>query len=311
MRPPLLLAIAVTLITWSSAFVAIRHAVRGFPPGSLALVRFSIASLALALYVFTFRRSAPRPLEKRDLPGFALIGVVGFLVYHVALNAGERTVSAGAASLLINTGPIWTALIATAFLGERLGPRGWIGTSVAFIGAVLVSVGSAGGVRFDGDVALVLIASVAQAVYFVLQKPYLSRYGALDATCYAVWFGTLVLLPFAPEAIRALSTASRAETASAVYLGVAPGAIGYITWTYTLSQMPASGAASLLYLVPLLVFVIAWPVLGEAPGWLSIVGGAPILIGVALVNSGRSAQASSPRQRPPLPENSVEGRFGR
>lgn len=291
-RARLLLAIAVTLITWASAFVAIRHAVRGFPPGSLALLRFSIASLVLALYTFGVRRTAPRRLEKWDFAGFALIGVIGFLVYHVALNAGERTVSAGAASLLINTGPIWTALIATAFLGERLGTRGWIGTSVAFVGAVLVSVGSAGGVRFDGDVALVVIASVAQAVYFVLQKPYLSRYGALDAACYAVWIGTLFLLPFAPEAVRALSTASRAEIASAVYLGVAPGAIGYVTWTYTLSHMPASRAASLLYLVPFLVFVIAWPVLGEAPGWLSIVGGVPIMIGVALVNSGRSAPPS-------------------
>jgi drug/metabolite transporter (DMT)-like permease len=288
MRPPLLVAIAVTLVTWASAFVAIRHAVRGFPPGSLALVRFSIASLLLALYAFGVRRKAPRRIEKRDLAGFALIGVIGFLIYHVALNAGERTVSAGAASLLINTGPIWTALIATAFLGERLGPRGWIGTSVAFAGAVLVSVGSSGGIRFDGDVTLVVIASVAQAVYFVLQKPYLSRYGALDATCYAVWVGTFFLLPFAPEALRALSTASRAEIASAVYLGVAPGAIGYLTWTYTLSQMPASRAASLLYLVPFLVFVIAWSVLGEAPGWLSIVGGVPILIGVGLVTCSRT-----------------------
>jgi drug/metabolite transporter (DMT)-like permease len=136
----------------------------------------------------------------------------------------------------------------------------------------------------------VVIASVAQAIYFVLQKPYLSRYGALDATCYAVWIGTLFLLPFAPEAVRALSTASRAEIASAVYLGVAPGAIGYLTWTYTLSHMPASRAASLLYLVPFLVFVIAWLALGEAPGWLSIVGGVPILIGVGLVTSSRTVR---------------------
>jgi drug/metabolite transporter (DMT)-like permease len=164
--------------------------------------------------------------------------------------------------------------------------------SVAFVGAVLVSVGSAGGIRFDGDVALVLVASVAQAAYFVLQKPYLSRYGALDATCYAVWIGTLFLLPFAPEAVRALSTASRGEIASALYLGVAPGAIGYLTWTYTLSKMPASRAASLLYLVPFLVFLIARALLGEAPGWLSVAGGVPILIGVGLVNSGRSDSTS-------------------
>jgi drug/metabolite transporter (DMT)-like permease len=301
MRPPLLFAIAVTLTTWASAFVAIRHAVRGFPPGSLALIRFGIASAVLATYVFGIRRRAPARLARRDVAGFALIGVVGIVIYHVALNAGERTVSAGAASLLINTGPIWTALIAIAFLGERLGVRGWIGTAVAFVGAVLVSVGSSGGVRFDGDVALVVIASVSQAVYFVLQKPYLRRYGALDATCYAIWFGTICLLPFAPEAIRALSTASRAEIASAVYLGVVPGAIGYVTWIYTLSHMPASRAASLLYIVPFLVFVIAWAFLGESPALLALAGGIPILIGVSLVNSERApsrlGQGAAPATR--------------
>lgn len=290
-RAPLFAAIAITLLTWSSAYVAIRHAVRGFPPASLALIRFGIASATLAALTLPTRRFSLRGIPRRDLLGFLLIGLVAIAIYHPALNAGERTVGAGAASLLINTGPIWTALIAMAFLNERLGARGWIGTGLAFLGAVIVSVGAAGGIRFEGGVGFILIASLCQAVYFVLQKNYLKRYGSLLSTCLTIWLGTLFLLPFLPELARALRVATPAEVFSAVYLGVAPGAIGYLTWTYVLSRMPASRASSLLYLVPPFAYLIGWIVLGERPGAAAFLGGVPIIAGLAMVNSGRTPPA--------------------
>jgi drug/metabolite transporter (DMT)-like permease len=301
-RAPLLFAIAITLLTWSSAYVAIRHAVRGFPPASLALIRFGIASVTLAALTLPTRRVSLRGIPRRDVLGFLLIGLVAIAIYHPALNAGERTVGAGAASLLINTGPIWTALIAMAFLGERLGTRGWIGTALAFVGAVIISVGAAGGIRFEGGVGFILIASLCQAVYFVVQKNYLKRYGALQSTCLTIWLGTLFLLPFAPELTRALRTATPAQIFSAVYLGVAPGAIGYLTWTYVLSRMPASRAASLLYLVPPFAYLIGWAVLRERPDAASFLGGVPIIAGLAMVNARRQAPVTPQGPLRPLPE---------
>lgn len=287
MRTRLTLAVLATLLTWSSAYSAIRLAGRGFPPGALAVTRFAIASAILAAYAVAARR-LPRRVGRRDLGAFALLGLIGISTYHVSLNAGERTVQAGATSLLINTAPIWTALFGSAFLGERLGGRGWAGTLVAFAGAVLVSVGTAGGLRFEGDVGLVLLAALATATYFVGQKPLLGRYGAFEATCLVIWMGTIPLLPFAPQALHAFRGASPAQIGAAIYLGVAPAAIGYIAWTYVLSRMPASRAASLLYFVPPLAFLFGWAALGEAPPWSVLAGGVPILAGVALVNARRA-----------------------
>lgn len=300
-RAPLFLAVGLTLLTWASAYVAIRHAVRAFPPASLALIRFAVASATLAALTVPTGKVSLRGMPRRDVAGFLLLGFVAIAIYHPALNAGERTVSAGAASLLINTGPIWTALIAMVFLHERLGMRGWIGTALAFAGAVIVSIGAAGGIRFDGDVGFILIASLCQAVYFVMQKSYLRRYGALQSTCAVIWLGTIFLVPFAPELVRAFRAASPAEIFSAVYLGVAPGAVGYLTWTYVLSRMPASRAASLLYLVPPLAYLIGWAVLGERPDAAALLGGIPIIVGLALVNRERTG-STPPRgsgTRPP------------
>lgn len=58
-------------------------------------------------------------------------------MYHTALVYGELTVSAGAASLIIATGPVFTALLSFVFLGERLRPAGILGFSLALRGPCL------------------------------------------------------------------------------------------------------------------------------------------------------------------------------
>ncbi|HEY6571702.1 MAG TPA: DMT family transporter [Candidatus Eisenbacteria bacterium] len=297
-RAALVAAIAVTLVVWASGFAGIRHAGRAFPPASLALVRFSIASVVLAA-VWWWRRRGERAAGAPAAPAptrgeWIRIAVAGFLtivVYAIALNAGSRTVTAGVACLLVNTGPIFTAIGAMLFLGERLGWRGWAGMFCAFGGVLLVARGMGGEFHWGGDAGLVLLAALSQAVWFGVSKPLLARHGAFVTTCRTVWLGVLFLLPFSGEAWAALRAAPPAAIASIVYLGVFPGAIGYLTWTYILSRMPASRAASLLYLVPPIAFTIAWLALGETPTLLAILGGIPIVAGVALVNTGRRSGA--------------------
>jgi len=290
----LLAAIAVTLVVWASGFAGIRHAGRAFPPASLALVRFSIASAVLA-GVWWWRRRKPRGAAGASSSAptrgeWIRLVIAGFLtiaVYATALNAGSRTVTAGVAYLLVNTGPIFTAIGATLFLGERLGWRGWAGMLCAFAGVMLVARGMEGEFRWDGDAGLVMLAALSQAAWFGVSKPLLSRHGAFETTCRTVWLGVIFLLPFAGEAWGALRIAPPEAIVSIVYLGVFPGAIGYVTWAYLLSRLPASRAASLLYLVPPIAFLIAWLALGEEPELLSLLGGIPIVAGVALVNMRR------------------------
>ena len=277
-------AAGVTIVLWASAFPAIRVALGAYSPGHLALLRFLVASLALAVYAI---KAPPRPPARRDLPLVALLGFLGVAVYHVALNAGERTVTAGAASLLVNTGPIFTALLATAFLHERLSARGWAGIGVSFTGAACIALGEGKGFRLSPDALLILVAAVCFSLYAVLSKPLLARYGAQRLSFYAIWLGTLFLFPFLPGFAAAVRAAPLNATLCAAYLGVFPTALAYATWAYTLSRSPASTASTLLYLVPAFATLIAWFWLGEIPSAVSLLGGALALSGVALVHSNR------------------------
>lgn len=282
-----LAAIAVTVLCWASAFAGIRAGLAAYTPGQVALLRFLVASAVLAVYAVLTRMHFPK---KQDLGAIAAIGFLGITAYHLLLNYGELTVTAGAASLLVNTSPIFTALLAIAFLGERLSLRRWVGIAVSFTGVALITGGEAKRFSFDLGALLILMSAVSMSIYMILQKPYLRKYSALQLTTYTIWAGTIFLLPFLPSLIQVVPTAPLSATLALLYLGIFPSAIAYATWAYILAQIPASRAATLLYLVPVLAIIVAWVWLQEVPTVLSLIGGAIALCGVVLVNTHSQAE---------------------
>jgi len=277
----LLTAVVATVVFGASAYAAIGAALAYYSPGPLALLRMLVASAALAVYAAVSGMHMP---EVRDLPAAVLAGLFAFALYNVALNYGQVTASAGAASLIIASIPIFTALLAAAFLGERLDALGWLGIAVGFVGMAGIALGEGGGFGINAGALLVLLAALSASVYFAFQKPYLEKYGSLTFTAYAIWAGAFLLLPFLPALIGEVQSAPVGATLASVYLGIFPTIVAYATAAYVFSRLPASRAVSIEYLFPPVAIVIAYLWLGEVPATLSVIGGAVALFGVALVN---------------------------
>ena len=107
-------AVVVVLLAWASAFIAIRFLADSVSPGSVAVGRLVVGSVALAVLALRNRRPLPRG---RSLAMVAVYGVLWFAGYSLVLATAEQHLDAGTAALLVNVAPILVAVGAAAFLG--------------------------------------------------------------------------------------------------------------------------------------------------------------------------------------------------
>jgi len=277
-----LAAVAFTLVTWASAFVAIRHLGTTVPPGSLSLGRLAVAVAVLGLLVL--QQGHRRLPTRREWPLVALGGASWIGIYNLALNEAERRIDAGTAALLVQIGPIIVALLATLVLGERTTRWLLIGLTVGFAGVVVIGRASSSG--GDGDLVGVLlgvVAAVTFAVGVITQKKLLtSGMTALEMTFWFYVVGMVVCLPWTGELVGVTAAASASDIVWVVWLGVFPSAIAFVTWAYALSHSNAGTFALSTFLVPFITTLIAWLLLDEVPPGMAFVGGGLCIAGVLI-----------------------------
>ncbi len=275
----LLLGTAVVGI-WGSTWVVMRAAIahHHLSPEGMALGRHLVASLVFAV-VLIWRR--PPPLLSGEGLRLACAGVVGIGLYNLLTGWGQRSVDAGTAAVIIQTAPVWTALGAWWLLRQRVGPGTWLGMGAALVGMLLLGwSGSPGSGGTPGDLTMLFVASLTFAGYNLWIQPVAARIGGWWATGWAVWFGTIVLLPWSGSAWSDLALHPGQTMLVWSYLGILATAVAYAAWTMLAASVPLARASLFLYLIPVLALALGWATLGERPGTLGLAGVGCILAGV-------------------------------
>ncbi|MEG7336577.1 DMT family transporter [Bacillus sp. 0102A] len=262
---------------WASAFPGIRAGLEGYTPEHLALFRLLIGSMALLLFAVLTKMRLP---DMKDIPVIFLLGILGFALYHTLLNIGEKTVSAGVASLLVTTAPIFSTMLSRLFFREHFGYAKWIGSIISLLGVSLIALGAGDYTYSMKGILFILLAAFSESIYFVFQPRYIKKYGFIPFVTFTIWGGTLPMLMFLPGLGGEIINASMSATLSIIYLGLLPTVIPYFALAYVTSVVGVSEATLSLYSTPALALIISWMWIGEIPAFISLLGGVVTVGGV-------------------------------
>jgi drug/metabolite transporter (DMT)-like permease len=285
---PLKIILAMTFVVacWGYSPSGIHIGLLAYDPVHLALLRFLIASVFMA-GVAVFRGIHLPKLS--DLPLLFGLGFFAVSLHHVAINFGQQGVSAGASSVLAQTTPLFSTLLARFVFKDRVSVWRWGCVILGLVGVVIVVAGDHGLGSIDVHGLLILLSALSWSVYFALQKHHTGRYDGLTLVCYTVWSGTALLLVFLPGLADQIVNAPLRVQFAVLALGIFPSALAYLAWAYVLAHVDLSRATMTLYLVPPMAMLIASFALGEKPTLMVGVGAVVVLISVLALNLERRA----------------------
>ncbi|MEO6678578.1 MAG: EamA family transporter, partial [Pseudomonas sp.] len=232
--PPLkiILAMAFVVGCWGYSPTGIHIGLQAYAPGHLALLRFLVASVFMAVIAMFNGISLPK---LRDLPLLIALGFFAVSLHHVLLNFGQQGVSAGASSVLAQSTPLFSTLLARFVFKDRVSVWRWGCVLLGLIGVVIVVAGDKGLGSIDAHGLLILAAAVSWSFYFALQKHHTGRYDGLTLTCYTVWSGTVLLLVYLPGLADQVLRTPVAVQMAVIGLGVLPSALAYLAWAFVLA----------------------------------------------------------------------------
>ena len=270
------------VVAWGMSWVNVRAVLPEVGSGQLGAMRYLIAS-AVMLPIWLYRG---RPLPGRsDWPAVASLGLFGFCLYNLGINYGEQTVNAGTGSMLISCIPVLVILLGVLTGREKVGLLAWLGIILSMGGVVLTAAGSATGLTFNLGSLLILGAALCAAIQTLISKSLTQRYAAVDVTTWAIWLGTLGLLPFSHDLRGSAGRLSGMGWVHLLFLGMVPAALCYTIWSWVLVKLPITTVMSAVYAIPIFSVFFGWLILGEQPSLMTLLGGAVTLAGVAWVQT--------------------------
>ena len=273
----LLLALAVAVV-WGSNFVVIKIGLGHLPPLLFAALRFTFAFVPAALFI------RPPKVSWVNLAAFGmLVGAGQFGCLYIAM---AHSISAGLASLVVQTQVFFTIALAVCFIGERVHVFQISALVVAALGLVLIAAHGGHDATSFG-LTLALTGALCWAGGNLLAR----TSGADNMLAYVVWSSAfaippLIVLSLALEGWPAIESGLRgADTATwgaVLYQSAGNTLFGYGSWAFLLSRHPASTVSPFALLAPVVGLTTSALVLGEPLQSWKLMAAALVLSGLAL-----------------------------
>lgn len=298
-KPRVALAIFIAILAVSTASIFIRQAQQDAPSLVIAAVRLTLASLALAPFALLRHRNEIRALTRREWILAALAGL--FLSVHFAtwITSLEYTTIVSSV-VLVSTGPLWVALLSPIFLKETPTRWVWIGMTLALLGGIIVGLGDScsltdsrlscpslsdlvAGSAFWGNF-LALLGAWTVAGYLMIGRNLRAKISLVPYIFIVYGVAAIALIVYMLAAGQSPLGYPPITYLWMLCLALIPQLIGHSTYNWALRYMPASLVSVTTLGEPIGSAILAFFILSESPGGLTLLGGALILAGIYLAS---------------------------
>jgi drug/metabolite transporter (DMT)-like permease len=286
---------ALFVLLWSTGFIGARYGLPYIEPLTFLAVRMVFTVLIMAGIALVGGARWPVGNEV----GHSV--VAGSLVHGLGLGgvftAISQGVPAGISALIMGLQPILTSTVANRFMGEKVTPLQWLGLALGLVGVLLV--------LHDRNIVLAgsvlgWVANFLALIGLTLGTLYQKRYcGGIDWRTgnliqYAAVGAMFTLGAFAFETREIQWTGELILAMAWLVLVLSIAAVALLYWL--IRRSPATGFASLFYLVPVVTAFVAYILFDERLDSISMLGMVICVGGVALVNRGTSSSSNMAAQ---------------
>jgi len=280
MRPRDGLELLLLAAIWGGSFLFTRVAASEFGPIALIFIRVLVATLCL--FPILVWRGQCKALWAHAGP-LVVIGIFNSALPFVLIAWAMLSLTAGFASIVNATAPLWAALVARLWFGERLNRSRVLGLMIGFLGVGVLVSGKAG---FHGEHVMLavgagLLATLSYGVSANYTKRYLTGVSTLAIATGGQLVTAVLLAPLLWWTWPAGAISAPAWWA-AVLLAILCTAVAYILYFRLIANVGPARAIAVTYLIP--AFGMGWGVLflDEPVGMRMLLGAGVILVGTAL-----------------------------
>lgn len=301
-KPLPYLGLILAHLIWGANFVVAKVTLEEFPPMSLMLLRFALASLLLAPFFLT---ETTRPsfggkkvkIKKEDLPKLIAIGVFIVTLNITFFFEGIKRTSATDAAILTLIIPITSVLSGWWFLKEKIYLINLLGIALGLIGSIVIIglpllSGTYSPEALIGNLFIIL-ASISFVVGVTISKKILKKYSTLVVTAIAFLVGTVT--SFLPASLEYIQNPSWINQVSIlgflglIYMTLLSSISAYFLFEWGLSKTSVGIADLFQYIEPFVATSLAITILGESLSTSFLIGALLIAAGVYLGTLAKEA----------------------
>lgn len=269
---------------WGSTFISSKVLLGYLEPIEILLYRFLIGYVTLMLI-----KPKAMPFQGWIKEFWCFIaGALSVTIYFMCESSALKYTNAGNVGIIIALVPIFTALLSFVFMKDEK-PTYWyyIGFLIAIIGIVLINWEQVKEFHFDvRGYVLAIIAAFSWAMFSTVTKSKIHLYEyLLESTKRILFYGVITSIPFlfifgiTPD-ISILGDWK--VLGNLVFLGVLASGIAYWGWNWMISILGAVKATVFIYINPVVTFIVAFLILGEAITVYTVFGAALVITGLIL-----------------------------